>query len=314
MTSIGARRSRKCGPTAVRHPPGARAGSWARDRPARHIVAASQGVRSVCRRWEADGWLRSAVGCAQWTRAAPRFPLHSARRARLGCVAERTGRPTAEPRCRRIQIGLLPSWRLYRDLGTPSKVRAMKRPAAKPSPGTSCRTRGLCSHSHSGEARTPSSRASPVRARASASQPAPRRVPRRRPTAPPHRWSRHGTAHSGAPSFRRRRAAANEANSTGSRCTSPTFCVAVGAVQSRGREHALIETWSGAAWHAREAPAVRGTTSSGLSGVSCLSASDCVAGWVLLRRRPCIRGTRIRPDPALERLVMGTSANRRILG
>lgn len=60
-------------------------------------------------------------------------------------------------------------------------------------------------------------------------------------------------------------------------CTSPTFCVAVGAVQSRGREHALIETWSGAAWHAREAPAVRGTTSSGLSGVSCLSASDCVA-------------------------------------
>ena len=154
----------------------------------------------------------------------------------------------------------------------------MKRPAAKPSPGTSCRTRGLCSHSHSGEARTPSSRASPVRARASASS---RRHAGSRGADQQHRrtagrdMGRLTVEHPASAGAERQR---TRVNSTGSRVR-PRHSVSPSAPSNHAdrSEHALIETWSGAAWHAREAPAVRGTTSSGLSGVSCLSASDCVA-------------------------------------
>ncbi len=67
-------------------------------------------------------------------------------------------------------------------------------------------------------------------------------------------------------------------------CASPTFCVAVGETQSAGggifdidyagSGQALVETWNGVAWTVRANPA---GPSSALFGVSCSSASFCVA-------------------------------------
>ena len=67
-------------------------------------------------------------------------------------------------------------------------------------------------------------------------------------------------------------------------CTSATFCVAVGqtgrTLLSGGfgdrNAHALVEAWSGASWTVQPTPA-GSVSESGLSGVSCLSSSLCIA-------------------------------------
>ncbi len=61
-------------------------------------------------------------------------------------------------------------------------------------------------------------------------------------------------------------------------CTSSVRCVAVGNddVVTRNRYQALIETWNGSTWSATPSPE-QGTETNILSGVSCASATSCVA-------------------------------------
>lgn len=63
-------------------------------------------------------------------------------------------------------------------------------------------------------------------------------------------------------------------------CTTGTSCVAVGSVvDASGRQHALLESESGGAWRSITVPLPAGatTTDDGLVGVSCPTASSCVA-------------------------------------
>ena len=61
-------------------------------------------------------------------------------------------------------------------------------------------------------------------------------------------------------------------------CVSATHCVAVGFFDKGGPAHqfALAETWNGSSWTPSEPPAPGGASTS-LSGVSCKSATACVA-------------------------------------
>jgi hypothetical protein len=68
---------------------------------------------------------------------------------------------------------------------------------------------------------------------------------------------------------------------SGVSCTSSSFCVAVGEFDSRSSitNKPLVETWNGKAWSITPTPGLSGTAGndSGLLGVSCLSATRCVA-------------------------------------
>ncbi len=70
-------------------------------------------------------------------------------------------------------------------------------------------------------------------------------------------------------------------------CASPTFCVAVGSTHTLGRQalegfgggtgtRAVLEVWNGTAWSVRPTP-LGSVHGSGLSGVSCVSSSFCIA-------------------------------------
>ena len=70
-------------------------------------------------------------------------------------------------------------------------------------------------------------------------------------------------------------------------CVSPTFCVAVGATHTEGRQgiagqgasrdsRALLEIWDGSAWRLRATP-ISTARSNALSGVSCTSSRFCTA-------------------------------------
>jgi hypothetical protein len=61
-------------------------------------------------------------------------------------------------------------------------------------------------------------------------------------------------------------------------CPSAKACIAVGwAFGSSGAHVGLAERWDGASWTAQIPPNPQGTTASGLSGVSCTSATACTA-------------------------------------
>jgi hypothetical protein len=61
-------------------------------------------------------------------------------------------------------------------------------------------------------------------------------------------------------------------------CPSATSCIAVGETYSHSLVNkALAETWNGVSWVIDPSARPAGTTSSDLTGVSCLSATDCTA-------------------------------------
>ncbi len=61
-------------------------------------------------------------------------------------------------------------------------------------------------------------------------------------------------------------------------CTSATFCVAVGyQLDSSDSQAPLAEVWNGMNWRAMKGTTPAATEESELSGVTCVSASDCVA-------------------------------------
>ncbi len=61
-------------------------------------------------------------------------------------------------------------------------------------------------------------------------------------------------------------------------CTSPSACIAVGGRRDRaGAEVTLAEVWNGTAWSVQKTPNPPGVPSSSLVGVSCTSATFCIA-------------------------------------
>jgi sugar lactone lactonase YvrE len=75
---------------------------------------------------------------------------------------------------------------------------------------------------------------------------------------------------------------AQEAHLSGVSCTSTTACTAVGEYALVGATPAtpLAERWNGTAWSIQTVPHPSGATETALSGVSCSSASECMAvGW-----------------------------------
>jgi hypothetical protein len=60
-------------------------------------------------------------------------------------------------------------------------------------------------------------------------------------------------------------------------CVSAADCVAVGWFSKRVVRRLLAARWNGTAWSAKEVPAPGGATQRELEGVSCLSATDCIA-------------------------------------
>ncbi len=61
-------------------------------------------------------------------------------------------------------------------------------------------------------------------------------------------------------------------------CTSASQCIAVGSYTDSSEVNwALTESWNGSAWTLLDTPQPAGGTFVGLSGVSCTSASNCVA-------------------------------------
>ncbi|HEU4682194.1 MAG TPA: S8 family serine peptidase, partial [Gemmatimonadales bacterium] len=60
-------------------------------------------------------------------------------------------------------------------------------------------------------------------------------------------------------------------------CATPSWCMAVGNYREKGVTAPLAEIWNGTAWSSVSVPALEGKTVSGLDGVSCTSASSCVA-------------------------------------
>jgi hypothetical protein len=70
----------------------------------------------------------------------------------------------------------------------------------------------------------------------------------------------------------------NDSYLSGVSCTSATACTAVGYYRkSAGAQVTLAETWNGAKWSIVPTPNPSGRASSSLSGVSCTSATACVA-------------------------------------
>ena len=66
-------------------------------------------------------------------------------------------------------------------------------------------------------------------------------------------------------------------------CTSTTFCVAVGYYssifdQTLSFDQTLIEQWNGTSWSIVTSPNASTIVANQLNGVSCVSASDCMAG------------------------------------
>ena len=66
---------------------------------------------------------------------------------------------------------------------------------------------------------------------------------------------------------------------SGVSCTSPTACVSVGTSNDNvgGRDRTLIETWDGASWSIALSPDTSPSQNNDLNGVSCASATSCVA-------------------------------------
>jgi hypothetical protein len=65
-------------------------------------------------------------------------------------------------------------------------------------------------------------------------------------------------------------------------CTSATRCMAVGSSATQGRYSSLLaESWNGSKWELRTTPKPSGAMKSQFNGVSCASATSCVAvgGW-----------------------------------
>ena len=60
-------------------------------------------------------------------------------------------------------------------------------------------------------------------------------------------------------------------------CGSPTFCVAVGFFRDTSAMQTLVETWNGSTWSAAAGANSSATEDNQLNGVSCASASFCVA-------------------------------------
>jgi hypothetical protein len=61
-------------------------------------------------------------------------------------------------------------------------------------------------------------------------------------------------------------------------CTSASACTAVGNLTNAGGSHVtLAEVWDGTSWQVQTTPDPAGARASGLSGVSCTSASACTA-------------------------------------
>ncbi len=67
----------------------------------------------------------------------------------------------------------------------------------------------------------------------------------------------------------------------GVQCTSATFCIAVGSYflnsSDNSSEQTLVEQWNGMTWKIVASPNQPGLTDNGLTGVSCVSATDCTA-------------------------------------
>jgi hypothetical protein len=62
-------------------------------------------------------------------------------------------------------------------------------------------------------------------------------------------------------------------------CTASSACVAAGqATNSAGVIVTLAETWSGSAWTVHSTPSPSGSSSSSLSGISCVASTDCTSG------------------------------------
>ena len=71
---------------------------------------------------------------------------------------------------------------------------------------------------------------------------------------------------------------ATESQLQGVSCTSASACTAVGyCINSAGTGVMLAERWNGTSWAIDATPSPSGAKSSGLSGVSCTSASACIA-------------------------------------
>ncbi len=60
-------------------------------------------------------------------------------------------------------------------------------------------------------------------------------------------------------------------------CTSAARCLAVGDTQAGGKQVPLAEVWNGSGWKIKRPPKPSGQAASGLSGISCPSATRCVA-------------------------------------
>ena len=60
-------------------------------------------------------------------------------------------------------------------------------------------------------------------------------------------------------------------------CPSIRFCIAVGGPDDGDDGPAVADRWNGKSWTRLRVPAPAGSTSAPLSGVSCLTATDCIA-------------------------------------
>ena len=60
-------------------------------------------------------------------------------------------------------------------------------------------------------------------------------------------------------------------------CVSPTDCTAVGEYVVANAWQTLIESWNGAAWSIVPSPSTSSSQNNYLHGVSCVSATDCMA-------------------------------------
>lgn len=61
-------------------------------------------------------------------------------------------------------------------------------------------------------------------------------------------------------------------------CAVSNFCIAAGAyVDSSGHSHPLIQRWDGTSWKVQAVPQPEGTESTSIDGISCTSASACIA-------------------------------------
>ncbi len=64
---------------------------------------------------------------------------------------------------------------------------------------------------------------------------------------------------------------------SGVSCVSTTSCVAVGSFYDNTTDNTLIESWNGTNWSIITSPPITSSTSSLLSGVSCISTRSCTA-------------------------------------